>query len=119
MSVDLGGALPNPKEVAAARDDKAPLDLLEHAADAQIARVLATGAKKYGRRNFRASPINASVYIGAIRRHIGAFASGEELDPESGLSHLAHVGACVHVVLAAKDAGVFVDDLAPVVKDLG
>lgn len=108
----------NPKELAAIREDKPPLDLLEHCADIEIARALAGGALEYGRRNFRASPIKASVYAGAIRRHIGAWASGQERDPKSGLSHLAHVGACVHVVFAAQEAGCFVNDLDPEVKGL-
>lgn len=110
----------NPKELAAAQDDKAPLDYLEHAADVQISRALAggaftptgklSGAAKYGRRNFRYSPIKANVYIGAIKRHIGALANGEDIDPDSGLSHWAHIGADIHVVLSAMDAGTYEDD---------
>ena len=32
-----------------------------------------------------------SDYIDAMRRHITAFNQGEDLDPESGLNHMAHV----------------------------
>lgn len=104
----------NPKQLAAVRDDKPPLDLLEHPADCEIARALQTGAVKYGRKNFRAvGKINASTYGAAIRRHVGAWLNGEDLDPESGLSHLAHVGACVHVVFAAMEARTYVDDRGP------
>lgn len=103
----------NPKEAAALREGKPPLDLLEHAADIEIARVLATGAAKYGRKNFHTSPIKANVYGGAIRRHVGAWLDGEDLDPESGLSHIAHIGACVHVLFAAMSAGQFVNDRDP------
>lgn len=103
----------NPKDVAATRDGKAPLDLLEHVADLEISRALGTGAKKYGRKNFRTIPILATVYGGAVRRHIGAWLAGEDLDPESGLSHLAHIGANVHVLLAAIEAETFRDNRGP------
>lgn len=107
---DPRGIEVNPKEVQAATDNKAPLDYLEHAANVEICKAIKTGADKYGRRNFRDTPIKANVYIGAIMRHIGAYSNGEDLDPDSGLSHFAHIGACVHVVLSAMDAGTFTDD---------
>lgn len=104
----------NPKEIAAAQDGKPPLELLEHVADCEIAMALAEGARKYGKKNFRhGGAINASVYGGAIRRHIGAWLAGEDIDVDSGLSHLAKIGACVHVLFAAMDAGMYVDDRGP------
>jgi hypothetical protein len=103
----------NPKDIAATRDQKPPLDLLEHVADIAISQALHTGAVKYGRKNFRTIPIQATVYGGAIRRHIGAWLDGQDLDPESGFSHLAHIGANVHVLLAALDAGTFNDNRGP------
>lgn len=106
----------NPKDIAATRDQKPPLELLEHVADIEIARVLATGAKKYGKKNFRTIPIRADVYGAAIRRHVGAWLDGQDLDPESGMSHLAHIGANVHVMLAALDAGTFIDDRGPALR---
>lgn len=104
----------NPKELAATRDSKPPLDLLEHPAEIEIARALATGAHKYGKKNFRAiGSIKASVYGGAVRRHIGAWLNGEDIDPDSGLSHLAHVGACIHVLFGSMEAERFEDDRGP------
>lgn len=102
----------NPKERQAATDGKAPLDYLDPAADEQIAWVLKHGADKYGRRNFRApgQEMKVTVYLGAIQRHVNAIKRGEWLDPDDGRTHLAHVGACVHVMLAAEDAGTLVDD---------
>lgn len=105
----------NPKDAAALTEGRAPLDLLELAADEQISRALATGRDKYGRRNFVVAPVRASVYGAAIRRHIGAWLKGEECAPDTGLNHLAHIGANVHVLLAAIDAGTFIDDLTPTV----
>lgn len=104
----------NPKAVAARNDGKAPLELLEYPADCEIARALATGAAKYGKKNFRViGTISASVYGGAIRRHIGEWLNGEDCASDSGLSHLAHIGANIHVLFAAIEAGTFVDDRGP------
>lgn len=107
------GQATNPKELAATRDKKAPLHLLEYAADCEIAAALSHGARKYGRKNFQQTPILANVYGGAIRRHVGAWLTGEDIDPESGLSHLAHIGANVHVLLSAMAHRTFVDDRGP------
>lgn len=101
----------NPKAAAAIRDKKPPLHLLEYPADVEISLVLETGAVKYGKKNFRVvGSISADVYGGAIRRHIGAWLNGEDLDHDSGLSHLAHIGANIHVLFAAMEAGTFDDD---------
>jgi hypothetical protein len=106
-------ALVNPKDAAAMRDNKPRLDLLEHCAEVAIAEAMHTGAVKYGTGNYRTIPILARVYGAAIKRHVGAWLEGEDLDPESGLSHLAHIGANVHVLFGALDAGAFVDDRGP------
>jgi hypothetical protein len=103
----------NPKDAAATRDNKPRLDLLEHCADVEIAAALLTGAAKYGVGNYRTIPIAARVYGAAIKRHVGAWLEGQELDPESGLSHLAHIGANVHVLFGALDAGTLQDDRGP------
>jgi hypothetical protein len=102
----------NPKDEAAHSLDKTRLDLLEPVADEQIARALAFGADKYGIRNFTQTPIEARVYVAALRRHIDAWLNGRDIDRDSGLHPLAHVGANVHVVLAAIEAGTFIDDRA-------
>lgn len=101
----------NPKAARAATDGKAPLDYLESAAcDPGEARVLKHGADKYGRRNFRDTPINVTTYVAALRRHVNAWASGEDIDPDSGEHHLAHIRANCAVALASADAGTMVDD---------
>ncbi len=102
----------NPKASRAASDAKDPLDYLEPTADSAIARALKSGGEKYGRGNYRKSDILITTYVGAIRRHVAAWHSGEDYDPDTGLHHLAHIGASVHVVLGAMDAGTLVDDRA-------
>lgn len=103
----------NPKDLAAIRDGKPRLDLLEYVAQVETAKAMATGAQKYGKKNYRLIPVLASVYGAAIGRHVGAWLDGEDLDPESGLSHIAHIGANVQVILGAEDAGTLVDDRQP------
>lgn len=77
---------------------KAPMELLSHQALLQIAEVFGAGAAKYGRYNYKAG-IGWSRLIGAAYRHLGAFNSGENLDAETGKSHIAHLGCCVAMLL--------------------
>lgn len=68
-------------------------DLLE-----QIARVREFGAKKYARDNWRKG-FKFTRSIAAALRHISAFNEGEDLDPESGLPHIAHAICCLEHLL--------------------
>ena len=102
--------LVNPKDVEAQKTNKAPLDLLEPVANEEISRALAFGAEKYGTRNYIHSPIAARVYVAAIMRHAAAWLRGEDVADDSGVHHLGHIGANVHVALAAIEAGTFIDD---------
>ena len=52
-------------------------------------RVLGMGASKYGPDNWRGG-IEYRRLLGAALRHIFAYNSGEDTDPESGLSHIHH-----------------------------
>ena len=63
-----------------------------------IAEILAFGAEKYpddelGRRdyNWRRGFAWSRIY-GAVLRHLTAWWDGEDLDPETGKSHLWHAG---------------------------
>lgn len=78
--------------------DKPPMELLSNQALIEIAKVFGHGAKKYGKYNYK-SGIHYSRIIGAAYRHLGAFNSGEDLDKESGISHIAHLGCCVVMLL--------------------
>lgn len=63
--------------------------LLPVQALAQVARVYSYGAEKYDRNNWRKGYAWHLSYD-AMQRHLHAFWGGEDLDPESGLPHLAH-----------------------------
>lgn len=71
---------------------KPRMDLLDPGFLLDVARVLTFGADKYGAHNWRGG-IDASRLYAAIQRHLNAFWSGQDTDPETGLSHLAHA-AC-------------------------
>lgn len=71
---------------------KPMVSLIPSAPLIEVARVLTFGAKKYDSHNWRAG-INYSRLYDASLRHTLASKEGEDLDPESGLNHLAH-GIC-------------------------
>ena len=98
----------NPKEQAG--QAKCPMHLLPPEALRQVAEVLKHGADKYGAWNWREAGINASTYIAAINRHLSAWQDGEDLDPESGESHIAHVAACCAILMDAGGIGMVNDD---------
>lgn len=68
------------------------------------------GAEKYGERNWVQNKVQTNTYISAMLRHIAAYKEGEDLDPESGISHLGHVMAGCAILLDAQKAGTLVDN---------
>ena len=74
--------------------DKPRMDLLDPDHLEDVARVLSFGARKYAAHNWR-NGIAVSRLIAASYRHLGAINRGEDIDPESGLPHTAHLGCCV------------------------
>lgn len=104
----------NPKEKAAKGDfNKCPMEYLVTTVLKGDALVHKHGADKYGKMNWRQSRIKASVYVGAMMRHLTAWIEGNDIDDEeggSGLDHLYHLRACCAVVLDAQMHGTFVDD---------
>lgn len=56
-----------------------------------MVRVLEFGANKYQAYNFaKGNGLDYTRLISATIRHMSAFARGEDIDPESGLSHIHH-----------------------------
>jgi len=56
-----------------------------------MAEVLAYGAKKYARNNWRKPIKDVCQIVDSLLRHIAALMSGEIKDPESGLLHIGHI----------------------------
>ena len=79
-------------------DNKLPVNLLSSEALLQTAAVLKFDADKYSEHNWRQG-FAWSRPLAAAMRHIMAFNDGEDKDPESGLSHLAHAMCCIMFLL--------------------
>jgi hypothetical protein len=98
----------NPKRAFGARKPSPgfipPVAILEESV------VMALGAAKYGPFNWNDSPIDATTYYSAAMRHLMSWYTGEDADPESGASHLAHVRACMAILIDAKASNTLIDD---------
>jgi hypothetical protein len=97
----------NPKEGIGL--NKLPLHLWPASATAMGCLGILEGREKYGRSNFRATDVLATVYIDACKRHLDAYLEGEDLSPE-GVPHMANALACLAILVDAKAAGTLVDD---------
>lgn len=100
----------NPKDALAG--DKVPLDLVPMTAIALGALAHLDGATKYGRWNWRVSGVRASIYLGALRRHVAAWENGEE-NASDGVPHLGHALACLNILVDAQAVGKLTDDRPP------
>lgn len=98
----------NPKELVGS--SKLPLSLWPPVATAYGCLGFLEGALKYGRANFRALGVRASIYVDAARRHLDAWFEGEECAPDTGTPHLANALACIAIILDAQSQGKLTDD---------
>jgi hypothetical protein len=102
----------NPKTAAGLR--KLPMDLIPPIVLAELAAVLGLGAdcpaKAYGRWNWRGAKVEAETYVAAIERHLLRWRSGEEIDDQTGVSHLISAIASLAILRDAQDAGTLVDN---------
>ena len=69
----------------------------------QVIDVLEFGAKKYGVDNWQKVDNSRERYFNACHRHLQAWWSGERLDAESGLTHLAHAVCCLLFLMWGDD----------------
>lgn len=74
--------------------EKIRLELLDSEWLLGVGAVLTFGARKYAADNWRGG-IQIRRLTGAALRHLLAFQGGEDLDPESSLSHLYHASCCL------------------------
>lgn len=76
------------------RMDLIPPEMLEALGD-----VLGHGAEKYSERNWENGMDWGRPYAACIR-HLNSWWSGEDVDPESGRSHLHHAACCIAFLIA-------------------
>lgn len=79
----------------------------------EAALALTEGAFKYGKHNYRGVGVRGSVYYDASLRHLTAWWEGEDIDPESGLSHVTKAIAGLMVLRDCMIRGNFNDDRPP------
>ena len=70
--------------------DKNRLDLVEPEFIEAVGEVLTFGAAKYEPNNWQKVDDAENRYYAAALRHLLAYRKGEQIDEESGLSHLKH-----------------------------
>lgn len=76
----------------------------------EIALGMMEGGRKYGRHNYRAVGVRATVYYDATTRHLGDFIEGTNVDRDSGLSHLTKALSSSQVLLDCMVMGNWIDD---------
>jgi len=102
----------NPK-TAVGGANKLPLHLIPPAALYEIAMAFADGGTKYKPYNWREDRISASVYYGAALRHLFLWWEGEDRAEDSNVSHLAHVAACMIMLLDVHGTPLLNDNRPP------
>ena len=100
---------PGESRKSAESASKPRLDLLPTAAMEAIAEVLTFGAAKYDDNNW-CRGARWGRYYSALLRHLFAWWRGEDLDRETGLSHLAHAGCCLVFLMEYQRNGWGSDD---------
>jgi hypothetical protein len=107
----IGEKASNPKDIVGVR--KAPMSTVSGAVLAELGVAMLEGASKYGRHNYRAVGVRASVYYDATMRHMIGWWEGQDIDPNSGMSHVIKAIASLVVLRDAMIQGKLTDDRAP------
>lgn len=105
-TITVTTATVNPKALqesnAAVKHDSGKTDwsLMPWEAVEEINKVLEFGARKYAAHNWtQGDGFRYTRVLNSLFRHLFAWSKGEDLDPESGLSHLAHAGCNIIFLL--------------------
>lgn len=101
----------NPKDAVGIR--KAGLSCLPVNVLFEVGVGMLEGARKYGRHNWRAIGVRASVYFDAAMRHLAQWWEGEDLDADSGVHHVTKAIACLLVLRDAQIREMCSDDRPP------
>lgn len=102
----------NPKDAVGTK--KVPIHVIPQQVLGEIGLALLEGSLKYGSYNWRVAGVRASVYFNAqVGRHLSAFWEGEDIDAESGLSHITKAIAGLMVLRDSMIQGNWNDDRPP------
>lgn len=101
----------NPKDSIGIR--KAPMSTVPSGVMAEIGVAMLEGSAKYGRHNYREAGVRASVYYDALMRHIIDWWEGEDIDPDSQMSHVTKAITTLVVLRDAMMQDMLEDDRPP------
>lgn len=101
----------NPKDAVGIK--KVPMSTVPANVLMEVGLAMMEGALKYGRHNYRAVGVRASVYFDAAKRHLDDWWEGVDIDKDSGLSHLSKAMACLVVLRDSMARGNMTDDRPP------
>jgi len=108
LKTSAGNKDTNPKDIIGVK--KAPISTLSCAVLFEMGLGMLEGARKYGRHNYRAMGVSASVYYDGAMRHLMDWFEGEDIDPDSGMNHLTKTLTCLMVLRDSMLMGNWVDD---------
>ena len=101
----------NPKDAIGVK--KVPMSVLSCPVVMEVALGMFEGAVKYGRHNYRAVGVRSSVYYDAAMRHLMAWWEGQDIDEDSGLSHVTKAITSLVVLRDAMIQDKLSDDRPP------
>lgn len=89
--------------------DKADYSLIPLGALHEVVLVWTFGKRKYSAWNWALGFVFSRPLAAALR-HIFAWAAGQDKDPETGLSHLAHAICCLSMLIEFQQSSTGTDD---------
>jgi hypothetical protein len=101
----------NPKDMMGV--NKAPMSTVSAPVMAEVGVAMLEGALKYGRHNYRAVGVRASVYYDATMRHLMDWWEGQDIDPDSSMSHITKAITSLVVLRDSMIQGNWSDDRPP------
>ena len=98
----------NPKDIIGMK--KAPISTLSCPVLFEMGLGMLEGARKYGRHNYRVMGVSATVYYDAAVGHLMDWFEGEDIDSDSGLSHVTKAMTALLVLRDSMLMGNWIDD---------
>lgn len=102
--------LPDNNPKTAVGRTKPPVRAIPPSAIVQLGLAMENGEAKYGLMNWRERQVSSSVYYDAAMRHLVSWWDGEDKAKDSGVHHLAHVMACLAIIIDAEETRNLNDD---------
>lgn len=101
----------NPKDAIGIR--KVPMSVVPAGVMLEVGLAMLEGSCKYGRHNYRGAGVRSSVYYDAAIGHMMDWWEGEDIDPDSDLSHVTKAIASLVVLRDSMLQGKLNDDRPP------